>query len=214
MDFSFDPIDLLGYAAAFLVFLTFCMKTLLWLRMIAVASNLVFIAYAVGAGLIPILILHGVLLPLNLFRLWEHYAVIQRTRAATRGDVTVSALLPFMERRKVPGGATIFRKGDMADRLFYVQAGRVEVLEFGKFLEPGEIFGEVGLFSEGRSRTATVRAIEPSVVLEIDRASVLRVCRETPELALLLARVITDRMVDNQAELSRQLEAVRVAGNG
>ncbi len=206
MDVSFDPIDLLGYAAASLVFLTFCMKTLLWLRMVAVASNVAFIAYALGAGLVPILILHGVLLPMNLFRLWQHHRTIRQIGQAARGDPRASVLLPFMETVAASDGQTIFAKGDTADRLYYVQEGLVEIVEFGRTLGAGEIFGEVGLLSEGKERTATVKAVGDARLCSIDRNTVLRICRENPEFALMLARLITDRMVQNQAALGERLE--------
>ena len=62
-------VDALGYLAAGIVFLTFCMKTMLTLRVIAIVSNVAFIAYALAAGLTPILVLHGALLPMNVMRL-------------------------------------------------------------------------------------------------------------------------------------------------
>jgi len=66
-----DCIDLLGYAAASLVLATFSVRSMTALRSIAIASNLLFIAYAALAGLSPVLLLHALLLPLNLFRLCQ-----------------------------------------------------------------------------------------------------------------------------------------------
>ena len=62
-------VDALGFLAAGLVFVTFCMKRLVPLRAVAIASNLVFIVYGYSAGLKPVLFLHLVLLPVNVFRL-------------------------------------------------------------------------------------------------------------------------------------------------
>ena len=41
------------------------------LRLLAIASNLAFIAYAALAGIHPVLLLHGLLLPVNLLRLLQ-----------------------------------------------------------------------------------------------------------------------------------------------
>ncbi len=60
--------ELAGYLASVLVFLTFCMKTIVPLRMLAISSNIAFIVYAVAAGLMPVLLLHATLLPLNILR--------------------------------------------------------------------------------------------------------------------------------------------------
>lgn len=63
--------DALGYLAASLVLGTFCAKTMIPLRALAIASNVAFIAYALAAHLWPILLLHAVMLPLNAARLRE-----------------------------------------------------------------------------------------------------------------------------------------------
>jgi hypothetical protein len=64
-------VDELGFLAAGLVLLTFCMKRLVPLRAIAITSNLAFILYGYRAGIQPILVLHLVLLPVNLIRLLQ-----------------------------------------------------------------------------------------------------------------------------------------------
>ncbi len=61
--------DLCGYVAAALVLATFSMTSMRNLRLTAVASNVAFILYASIAHLPPVLLLHGLLLPLNIIRL-------------------------------------------------------------------------------------------------------------------------------------------------
>jgi hypothetical protein len=63
--------DSIGYLASALVLMTFSMKSMRALRMCAIVSNLAFISYALVAGLMPILILHGILLPMNITRLTQ-----------------------------------------------------------------------------------------------------------------------------------------------
>ncbi len=58
-----------GYLASALVLTTFCMASMRPLRLTAVASNLAFIFYAAVADIRPVLILHSILLPVNIFRL-------------------------------------------------------------------------------------------------------------------------------------------------
>jgi len=62
-------LDGLGFFAASLVLATFCARTMVTLRMLAIGSNIAFIAYALAAGLWPILVLHLCMLPLNAHRL-------------------------------------------------------------------------------------------------------------------------------------------------
>ena len=65
---NFEPI---GYLAALLVLATFCMRDMVSLRVLAIASNLAFLGYAALAGIHPVLMLHALLLPMNVWRLVE-----------------------------------------------------------------------------------------------------------------------------------------------
>ena len=60
-----------GFLAAGLVVTAFSMKNILHLRMVAVASNVAFLAYGFALGLMPVWLLHLVLLPVNLIRMWQ-----------------------------------------------------------------------------------------------------------------------------------------------
>jgi hypothetical protein len=51
------------------VLLTFYMNDMIALRAAALCSNVVFIIYAASLHLMPILLLHSVLIPINLWRL-------------------------------------------------------------------------------------------------------------------------------------------------
>ncbi len=64
-------VDLVGYVAAGLVFATFYVKKILNLRLIAISSNIAFICYGLAGHLQPIFILHSLLLPLNVYRIFE-----------------------------------------------------------------------------------------------------------------------------------------------
>jgi hypothetical protein len=61
--------DAFGYLAGVLVLCTFSVTSMRMLRCLATASNVLFILYASITGLIPILILHSLLLPMNIYRL-------------------------------------------------------------------------------------------------------------------------------------------------
>jgi CRP/FNR family transcriptional regulator, cyclic AMP receptor protein len=61
--------ELIGYLASALVLATFCMRDMVALRCLAIGSNLAFIAYGALADLSPVLLLHLLLLPVNVFQL-------------------------------------------------------------------------------------------------------------------------------------------------
>jgi hypothetical protein len=70
--------DFIGYVACGLVLLTFCMQTMLPLRLVALASNFAFITYGWAAKLIPILILHCLLAIINIASLSKTVTPLQQ----------------------------------------------------------------------------------------------------------------------------------------
>ena len=62
-------VDLAGYAASALVFMTFYMEDMIALRVVALCSNVAFLIYAGSLDLAPIFILHTALIPINSRRL-------------------------------------------------------------------------------------------------------------------------------------------------
>lgn len=71
MTFDMQFQDTLGWAAATLTLLAFSCNDLLRLRYSALAANAAFIDYGLSAGLWPVLALHFVLVPINVWRLLQ-----------------------------------------------------------------------------------------------------------------------------------------------
>jgi CRP-like cAMP-binding protein len=92
-----------------------------------------------------------------------------------RGDIP--AMVERLEPVRVMTGQTIVREGEAADSFFIVVRGRVGVYHSDdgeekqlNSLGPGEFFGEIGLLG-GVPRIATVRALEPSELLRLDKGA-------------------------------------------
>ena len=65
--------NVIGFLAATCVLASFAMQSMIALRAFAIASNLLFIVYGATSHLIPIVLLHALLLPINgwsLGRAW------------------------------------------------------------------------------------------------------------------------------------------------
>jgi len=63
--------DILGWIAAVFVLAAFWAKGMMRLRVLAIASNFAFMGYGYFDHLWPVLSLHAVCLPVNIFRLWQ-----------------------------------------------------------------------------------------------------------------------------------------------
>jgi CRP/FNR family cyclic AMP-dependent transcriptional regulator len=198
-----ELIDCVGYLASGLVLLTFSMRTMLRLRAVAICSNIAFVAYGLGAGIYPVLLLHLALLPVNLWLLLRMTALLKKANRAAATDLSPAWLQPFMHTRRVAAGNIIFRKGDHADSLYMIASGSVRLPEIDHLLAPGDLFGEIGLFSVDRRRTQSAFAETDADLLWISGSEVQKLCERNPGLSLYFLRLTATRMTANAARVEK-----------
>jgi CRP/FNR family transcriptional regulator, cyclic AMP receptor protein len=186
--------DLLGYLAAVLVLATFSMRTMLPLRISGIASNCVFIAYGYVATAYPILILHIILLPLNSLRLYQMQQLIKRVREASRGDLSMDWLKPYMTARQFSAGEIVFRKGDVAEKMYYTVTGRYRLVEIDANIEPGQIIGEIAFIAPDKRRTLTFACAEGGQLLTISYSQLGQLYFQNPRFGLYFLQLIADRL--------------------
>lgn len=194
-------IDAAGYVASVLVASTFYMKTMLPLRRFAIASNMAFIVYGFLGQLYPVLILHLFLLPLNVIRHQQIAKLLKDVREAEMRGFSLEWLVPYMSRTSYRKGSTIFAKGDPADRMHYVQTGRVRISEMdglmqSKTFERGDVLGEIGMFAPDRKRTATAVAEDDAEIYSVGEDQIIQLYYQNPEFAYCLVRLITRRLIE------------------
>ena len=128
-------------ASAFAVGGTF-VKTMIPLRWLAVGTNLGFMVYGALYPQLPLMVLHALLLPINLYRAAEMVRLSRRVNAAVQARDTLGLWLrPYMKRLKLKAGTVLFRKGDLADHLYMLASGRIELVEIGVDIPAGRVFG-------------------------------------------------------------------------
>jgi CRP/FNR family transcriptional regulator, cyclic AMP receptor protein len=84
--------DFAGWAAAALMVFTFVSREARVMRPLAVLTNLAFVSYSLLAWLPPVLALHLLLLPINLWR-WAESCGADRKELRVRLDRMSSALV-------------------------------------------------------------------------------------------------------------------------
>jgi EAL domain-containing protein (putative c-di-GMP-specific phosphodiesterase class I) len=96
--------------------------------------------------------------------------------------------------------ATIFRAGDPGDSAYLIESGQAEVLlevngEFRRVdvMGPGALFGEIALLDR-LPRSGTVRALEPTVLMRIDRSFVDELLRTTDPVIRYLMQLLLERI--------------------
>ena len=190
-------------------------KTMIPLRWLAVGTNGGFMIYGALLPQLPTLVLHAVLLPINAIRAIEMMRLTRRVNRAG-GDTTNSGfwLRPYMTRRRLPVGATLFNKGDIADHLYVLAEGKIEWVEIGTVTTPGGIFGEIAFFAPDKRRTMTARCVEPCLLLSIDEPGLRQLYYQNPEFGFQLISLVAGRMHADVERLRAQVEAARALGGG
>jgi hypothetical protein len=202
-------IELSGYLASALVFLTFYMKTMIPLRAVGILSNIAFMTYGFDGRLYPILILHATLLPLNCLRLVQMRTLIRKVHAASRGDLTMEWLVPMMRRRKCAKGEILFRRGDPAKELYLVFSGSLRLLDVGLEIGPGKVLGEIGLFAPAHQRMDTA-VCETAVELGVMATEkVLELYHQDRRFGFYLIRLVSERLLEDYASLRDSVVAGR-----
>jgi len=114
----------------------------------------------------------------------------------------IQAFIAQATKRSYPAKQAIIHAGDEPQSLFLLLEGSMSVAVQDEenreivlaYLNPGEFFGEMCLFPEQKTRTAEVRTRTQVLVAEIGYESFRRFIREHPEVMLLLAGQLAQRL--------------------
>ena len=97
-------------------------------------------------------------------------------------------------------GDVLFRQGDLSELAYVIESGRVEILREESersvrlaVLEPGQIFGEMGLVDE-RPRSLTARALDATRVTTVTRDELVEMLFQRPEEGLKYVRTLFERL--------------------
>src|SRR5277367_268172 len=107
---------------------------------------------------------------------------------------------------------TIFRQGDPADAVFYIQKGQVKITVVSKqgkeavvaVLGPDEFFGEGCLTGQPR-RLATAKAMTECEIMRLDKAAMIRVLHEEPAFSEMFVSHLLLRTIRVEEDLVDQL---------
>ena len=197
-----SPVQIIAYlgaaAGAALVVAGAFVKTMIPLRWLTVGGNIGFLVFGVLHPSLTTVLVSALLLPINLYRLQQMTRLTRQVSAAeSAADLSGVWLKPYMKSRKLKAGQILCRRGDRADHLYLLAEGELEVVEIGRAIAPGRIFGEIALFSPNRRRTHTVRCVVPSTVLIIDEATVRQLYYQNPAFGFHLVSLVAARLSED-----------------
>ena len=120
-------------------------------------------------------------------------------------------LLAHKHARIYPAGTSIFREGDIGDRVYFVLEGTVHIFtqQDGKrtglnSLSEGEVFGELALLNQ-TPRSASVEAQSDVKVVELKPEVFCNLLEKYPALAMKMIHLMADRMYKINEQLKQEL---------
>ena len=195
-----------GYVGALLVVASFVVRTMIPLRALSAGSNLCIILYAYLDGQYPTLALNAALLPLNMLRLAQMMKLVRRVRSAARGDHTMEWLKPYMTRRRCARGHFLFRKGDVADTMFYIASGRFRHSRTGDRQSAGRIRRRTRSAGADHRRTQSLECVDKASVLAIRYDQVHELFFQNPDFGFYFMQLASERLFNMVKLLEQELE--------
>jgi voltage-gated potassium channel len=115
------------------------------------------------------------------------------------GGPLIAEVARLLKPREFAAGATVVRRGQPGDCMYFIVSGEIEVRTNPKprHLHAGSFFGEIALLTGG-PRTATARATKHAVVLVLDIADFRELAARRPELAKAIEDEATRRQRDDR----------------
>ncbi|MGD9920696.1 MAG: Crp/Fnr family transcriptional regulator [Pseudorhodoplanes sp.] len=204
-----DLANLLGLIGGIFYVASVTLRTMIPLRIAAIISNILFMGYGLLAKALPTFFMYAVLLPINVFRLYQIQQLVKRVKVASQGDLDMEWLKPFMTKRNFKAGDVLFHKGDVANAMYYTVTGKFLVKEFGVELPPGRVMGELGFLAPDNKRTATVECIEDGQVLFIIYDKVRELYFQDPDFGFYFLKLTSERLLQNMARLEQEIDVYK-----
>ena len=118
----------------------------------------------------------------------------------------LAALAEITLEKEFKPGEVIFEEGQQAHHLYVIVEGKVEVFRRVDATEQPlsvlgerEFFGEMAILDD-EPRSASIRALEPTLALKVDRESFAELIHERPQIAFSIFKILTHRLRQKNME--------------
>jgi voltage-gated potassium channel len=138
---------------------------------------------------------------------WSMVASVPLFR--TLHATAIAEIMRYLSAQSVPAGTMIVRRGEMAQSMYFVAEGEVEIELPAEAvrLGVGQFFGEIAILHK-TPRTANVRAIEPTKLLILDAYDLQTLIARNPEIGEAIRQVAASRReLSPEAQRGDMIEA-------
>lgn len=115
-------------------------------------------------------------------------------------DMEIDLISSTVHERDYPKRQVIVNEGDPGETMFIIASGMVKITQkegdnenMVAVLKTGDIIGEMSIF-DSQPRSATVTAMEDTVLLELEKKQFVTLIAKMPEIALSMLRMMSQRL--------------------
>jgi DNA-binding NarL/FixJ family response regulator len=123
----------------------------------------------------------------------------RQIKRAEGGKLDLDWLLGHMSYQRLPRDTLLFRLGDPADELYYLQRGTIRLKEIAADLTDGTMFGEIGIFAPNRKRTCSAVCTSQVDLFKLTAEQVKRLYMLNPQFGLYIVHTIATRLMADRS---------------
>ena len=206
MDYLAPSNEWFGHLAYACLAASYFMTNIFWLRVLAVVSMLLELAYFnyAGGDLTTGMSWNAVFVAINLYQLFwllrdrlmlqlpEHDGPVLRSALTGLDDAQIARLLKAAHWKTVAKGKTLTTQHKPVDELYFICSGQLSVQVDDKImarLEKGSFVGEIAYLT-GNAATATVVVEEPCRILAFSRARLAKVVASDSHISGIIYQML------------------------
>ncbi len=125
-------------------------------------------------------------------------------------DAELDSVLAVAEDRVVARGEHVFKQGDVADGLFFIARGRVQIVidaQVVTVLNAGDVLGELSLFGGGHRRSAAAKAETELLVVWVPARPFRKMLEAWNVAAMKIVCNLTEQLTERFVALNEKLVA-------
>jgi CRP-like cAMP-binding protein len=216
-----DPANVAGHIAYVLLIVSMLMRTMVWLRLFAIAAGTFSAVYYFTLGDFVSFFWESIFSLVNAVQLLILFIENRRGRFSAEESAFIEKILKGVERAQVRRlmhlGAWIevgkdfqlIQEETEPNQLIYIVKGKARVEREGRLVGtagPGDFLGEMSYLS-GRNATATVTTETPLRYLAFDRATLRQHLARNAETRHAMEAAFNRNLVEKLVKTSRDLHA-------
>lgn len=183
-----------GFIGAALTVASFLMRNMLPLRLLALVASFFMVAYGWFAAALPTFLLYVSMIFINAKKAWDIHK-LNRAMEEARSEVPLKDwLVPYMKRRKVRAGTVLWRQGDPANEMVFLERGQLRIEEYGELLNEGTLVGEIGIFARDGRRTLTLVCETDCILHRMTSEAMMQLYFLSPQLGFEVMRLVVARL--------------------